>query len=454
MLNDFKKFIAENNLIKSGERILLAISGGIDSMVMTHLFMQLDNELGIAHCNFSLRSMESDKDEEMVRKFASKHNISFYTTRFETKAYAKNSGLSVQMAARELRYKWFEEIRNQNRYDTIALAHNLNDNIETIIMNLIRGTGITGLTGMRPVNNRIIRPLLYAKREEISAYCNRHGIIYREDKSNADTKYIRNKIRHLIIPVLKEINPSVESTLNETAEIFTGINEIVTDYISGLRKSVSESHEVLIKFNISLLKPYLHNKAVMFELFKPFSITSIPLNDLLNVIQGKTGGQLFTGTHRIIKNRKEIIVSKVEATEKVFRVIENFQGFSNVPGIVSARAVKITARFKIPAEPFIACFDSDKIIFPLIIRKWKAGDHLYPLVMKQKKKLSDYFIDNKYSRIDKENVLILESDGKIVWIIGDRIDNRFRITKSTKKALIIKARSTEHKAQSKDQCER
>jgi tRNA(Ile)-lysidine synthase len=439
MLIDFKKFIAENNLIKPGDRILLAVSGGIDSMVMTHLFLQLDYEIGLAHCNFFLRASESDKDEEMVRKFAAGHKIPFYSIRFETKAFAKNNGLSVQMAARELRYAWLEEIRKENRYNTIAVAHNLNDNIETLIINLTRGTGITGLTGMRPASNRIIRPLLFAKRRDITGYCNQHRIVFREDKSNADTKYTRNKIRHLVIPVLKEINPSIETTLNETAERFTGINEIVSNYISGLRERVSEQKGELITFNISLLKEHIHNKAVLFELFKPYGITNMVLKDLMKVIEGKTGGQIFTGTHRIIKNRKEIIVSHEDNGNETFNNIKNLTGLRKIPGIASALYVDITGKFEIPSDPFIACIDSEKVTFPLIIRKWKAGDHFYPLGMKQKKKLSDYFIDNKYSRLDKEKILILESAGKIIWIIGDRIDNRFRITKSTKKALIIKS---------------
>lgn len=439
MINEFKKFIAENNLIKPGDRILLAVSGGIDSMVMTHLFLQSGNKMGIAHCNFSLRARESDKDEEMVRKYASEHNIPFYSIRFETKAFAKKNGLSVQMAARELRYEWFEEIRKKNSYDAIAVAHNLNDNIETLIINLTRGTGLAGLTGMRPAGNRIIRPLLFATRQDITRYCKQHLIVFREDKSNEDTKYTRNKIRHLVIPVLKEINPSIETTLKETAERFTGINEIVSEYISGLREIVSKQKEEFITFNINMLKLHLHNKTVLFELFKPFGINNLQLNDLIKVINGKTGGQLFTGTHRIIKNRKELIVSHEDVGNETLYCIRNITGFRKVPEIASAGYVDITGKYEIPSDPFIACIDSEKVSFPLIIRKWKAGDYFYPLGMKQKKKLSNYFIDNKYSILDKENKLILESDGKIVWIIGDRIDNRFRITKSTKKALIIKS---------------
>ena len=312
MIDEFKKFIAENNLIKPGDKILLAVSGGIDSMVMAHLFYQQDFKIGIAHCNFSLRGEESDKDEELVRQFASKNSIPFYTIRFETKVFARKNKLSIQMAARDLRYKWFEEIRMKNGYTSIAVAHNLNDNIETLLMNLIRGTGLTGMAGMKPVSNRIIRPLLFASREDISVFRNKQKIVFREDKSNADTKYLRNKIRHLIIPILKDINPSIEITLNETAGRISGYNEIVSEYMLRLRESISEEKEQLITFNISQLKTYLHNKTVLFELFKPYGITNALLIDLVKVIEGKTGSQIITDSHRIIKNRKEIIVSNEE----------------------------------------------------------------------------------------------------------------------------------------------
>jgi tRNA(Ile)-lysidine synthase len=439
MLSKFKKFISENKLIKTDEKILLAVSGGIDSMVMAHLFLQAGYKIGIVHCNFSLRAIESDWDEDLVRKYAESHNIPFFTTLFETKAFAKKNGISVQMAARELRYTWFEEIRKKNKYDLVAVAHNLNDNIETLIINLTRGTGLAGLSGMRVISNRIIRPLLFATRKEISDYCSLNGIEYREDKSNADTKYIRNKIRHKVIPVLKEINPSIETTLNETAERFSGINEIVSEYIGKLREKISEESTDIITLNISLLRPHLHNKAILFELFRPFSITNVQLEDLLKVINGETGGQIFTGTHRIIKNRKEIIISSEESNEASSYLIRSIAGLKKVPGIESANYATITDIFDIPPDPSTACIDAEKLVFPLVVRKWKAGDYFYPLGMKQKKKLSDYFIDNKYSILDKENKLILESEGKIVWIIGERIDNRFKITRTTRKALTIKS---------------
>jgi tRNA(Ile)-lysidine synthase len=440
LLNEFNKFISDNRLVKPADKILLAVSGGIDSMVMAYLFHQQGYTTGLAHCNFSLRAGDSDKDEEIVRQFAEKHEIPFFTKRFETKSFAKKNRISVQMAARELRYNWFEYIREKHGYDYIAIAHNLNDNIETLLINLIRGTGLAGLAGMKPSVNRIIRPLLFASRQDIITFRDRNNIEFREDRSNADTKYIRNKIRHLVIPVLKEINPSIETTLNETAERFSGLNEIVSKYISRLRDNISEENDQLIVFNINLLKKHIDNRAIVFELFKPYGITSAILTDLLKIIQGKTGGQVITETHRIIKDRNEIIVSAGAIRDEVSYTIKGIGDFSEFPGISSAKNIRITESYEIPDEPYFACIDFQKVSFPMIIRKWKPGDHFYPLGMSQKKKLSDYFIDNKYSRFDKENIFILESDGKIVWIIGDRIDDRFKITSSTKKGLLIKSK--------------
>jgi tRNA(Ile)-lysidine synthase len=440
MTEAFKKFIADNNLISPGDLVLLAVSGGIDSMVMAHLFLQERYDVGIAHCNFSLRGRESDKDEEMVRQFAETNNITFHCKRFDTRSYARTNRISIQMAARDLRYKWFNELMKENGYTSIAIAHNLNDNIETLLINLTRGTGLAGLAGMKPVNNDIIRPLLFATRKEIQIYRDQNNVIFREDRSNADTKYIRNKIRHLVLPVLKEINSSIEITLNETAERFAGFNDIVSEYVMQLREQVSEEQEDLVTFNLGRLKKHLHNKVLLYELFKPYGITNPLITDLIKVIEGSTGGQIITESHRIIKNRNEIIISSVETVAETSYIIDGAEGFCVFPGISSARNVKITETYEIPSDPHIACIDSGKISFPLTIRKWKAGDYFYPLGMKQKKKLSDYFVDNKYSIFDKENIFILESDGQIVWLIGDRIDDRFKITPDTKKGLLIKAR--------------
>ncbi|MCU0460622.1 MAG: tRNA lysidine(34) synthetase TilS [Bacteroidales bacterium] len=440
MQNLFLKYIEENGLIRESDRILAAVSGGIDSMVMADLLLKSGYLSGVAHCNFGLRGKESDGDEEMVRKYASKHSIPFFSIRFNTKEYARKKGISIEMAARELRYDWFDKIRTKYCYDRIAVAHNLNDNIETLLLNLIRGTGIAGLSGMKPSAGFIIRPLLFATRLSIHEYCIENEIIYREDSTNTDTRFTRNKIRHKVLPAMKEINPSIESTLNETAERLGGVNDIISVFIAEARGLLFRERDRNIIVNIRMLEPYRNNKAVMFELFRPFGMTGSLLKDFQKVISGRTGGQLFTGTHRLLKNRNEIVITQNPTEDDRTFTIASVAGLKRSPLIESLKAVSIKKEFKINPDPEMAYLDRQKIVFPVIIRKWRSGDFFYPFGMNQKKKLSDYFIDKKLSRLQKEEIYIMESDGKIVWIIGERIDNRFRITKTTKKILLIKAK--------------
>ena len=439
MLREFKRYIADNNMLDKNSRVLLTVSGGVDSMVMAHLFRSAGIISGIAHCNFRLRGKESDLDENLVRQYAMENDMPFYSIRFDTKAYASKKGLSVQMAARELRYKWFEETRTRNGYDLIAVAHNLNDNIETLIINLTRGTGLSGLTGIRPVSNRIIRPLLFATRTEIEACCKKNSIVFREDKSNAETRYTRNKIRHLIIPVLKEINPAIEKTLSETIARLRGADEIVEGYIRGLRESLAVNNGDNLTFRTDLLENL--SKSILFELFSPFGLSGTQTDDLTDVIKGRTGGQLFTPSHRIIKDRNKIIVLSTEQVTSYTYRADNLEELKGIPIIQSAEVVTLTESFVIPEDTSIACLDSDEITYPIIIRKWKKGDFFFPLGMRHKKKLSDFFIDKKLSLPGKEKVMVLESEGRIVWVIGHRIDGRFRIKSSTIKALIIKSHS-------------
>ena len=443
MLEEFRNYIEENDLLKLSDRILLAVSGGIDSMVMSHLFLSIDAKIGIAHCNFNLRGPESDEDEAFVRRFALSHNIEFFSENFDTIGFATEKGISIQMAARELRYRWFEEIRLKNNFSCISVAHNLNDNVETFLLNLTRGSGIAGLTGMKPKHNSLIRPLLFASRNSIVEYSKLNSVDYREDRSNAETKYKRNKIRHVIVPLFKEINPSFETTIIETAERLNEINEIISGHISGIRDKVSNISNNSICFKICTLQGLSPMHTLLYELFRPYGIGKGQLDDLVNLINGKTGSQLITPDYRLVKNRKELVVSKKETDSETCFEILRVKDFIKFPDYISARIKKINEGFKIPATSNIACLDADKISFPMIIRKWKYGDSFYPLGMNQKKKLSDYFIDNKYSVFEKDYCWILESAGKIVWIINDRIDNRYRITHSTKKALIIKVRSSE-----------
>lgn len=438
MVEDFIKYSEEYSLFKGG-RVLLAVSGGIDSMVMAHIFSQTGIPASIAHCNFCLRGKESEGDEKMVRKFAVAHDYQFHSKRFDTKGFAVKNGISIQMAARELRYEWFEELRRKNGYESVAVAHNLNDNIETLLINLTRGTGITGLTGMKVSANMIIRPLLFATRKTIAEYSEANKVKFREDRSNAETKYTRNKIRHLVIPVLKEINPSVETTLNETAGRLAAIDLIVNYFTQQIRESAIREEADGFHVDIKKLVPFEDNATMLFELFSSFGMTGTGASDLKNIIAGTTGGQIFTQKFRFLRNRNEILITENKDDNYSARSAGSVAAIRRIPGILSARVVNRDSGFPIPDDSGIACLDPDKVKFPVTFRKWKAGDYFYPLGMKKRKKLSDYFIDRKLSRIEKENIVVMESGGELVWIIGERIDDRFRITGSTKKALIIKS---------------
>jgi len=443
MFEEFKSYIISNKLLRKNDRILLAVSGGIDSMVMSHLFIRLGTDTGIAHCNFSLRGVESDLDEELVKDFACKNGIPFYSIRFNTLEHASSNGISVQMAARELRYEWFEKTRFENSYRLTAVAHNLNDNIETMLINLTRGTGLTGLSGMRPSANMIIRPLLFASRQGIEKYCIENRVPFREDKSNAETKYTRNKIRHLVIPVLKEINPSVEVTLNETAARLAGIDEIVSEYIESIRSGASFKKGTTTIFNVENLKKHQKSRALIYELFSPYNVTDSVLTGLIRLISGGTGKQLYTKTHRILRNREEIIVTPLGTDYQENIEIACVEDFQRVPGIKSAIEIDVRPGYRISRRKYITCIDSDKIEYPLVIRGWKKGDLFYPLGMNNRKKLSDYFIDSKFSVMKKEKVLILESAEQIVWLIGERLDERFKVTPSTSRILKIELKISE-----------
>jgi len=437
LFEEFRTFARENKLFSENDRILLAVSGGIDSMVMLHLFSRTKSDIVVAHCNFRLRGNESDLDEELVRNYSAAKDIPFIPVSFNTSKYAAEKGISIQMAARELRYEWFEKKKAEQKCSLVAVAHNLNDNIETLLINLTRGTGLTGLTGMKPSSGGIIRPLLFATRTRIEEYCNDYSIPYREDKSNAETKYIRNKIRHLIIPVLREINPSVEETLNETAIRFAGLDLILSAHIHDIRSQLSSEKGRSVVFDSGKLSEYSGNKAMLFELFQPYGITEHLAGDLQKLIRARTGKQLFTSTHRILRNRYEIIVSPLGSNLNDHIHIESFEDLLNLPIIRSISVDVADENFRISRNPLIANIDRDLISLPLTVRRWKKGDYFHPLGMAGRKKLSDYFVDRKYSRLQKEEKLILESAGKIVWIIGERLDDRFRVTMSTTTILTI-----------------
>ncbi len=441
MLDDFLKNISELKLARQGDRIMAAVSGGIDSMVMADLLQKAGLLAGIAHCNFQLRGKESLLDEQLVRKLAEKTGVPCHTIRFDTRSHAKERGISIEMAARELRYEWFRTIREEEGYDAVAVAHNLNDNIETLILNLVRGTGIAGLTGMKPDAGNIIRPMLFATRKSIEEYQKKNKISFREDRTNADTIFIRNKIRHQVIPILREINPSVEFTINETACRLDGIYDFIADETTKIRKSIFREEGNKIIVNIIKLAPYINNRALLYELFRPYGVSGSLVKDIQSISKGRTGKQVFTGTFRILRNRGDIIICLQNENACGQYVAEGPADLRKCPHIASVRTVAAGKSLTIDPDPGSAFLDLHKICFPVTIRKWKDGDFFYPFGMNRRKKLSDFLTDIKLSRFDKEKVMILESAGQIAWIIGRRIDNRFRLTRTTKKALVLKARS-------------
>ena len=440
MIDRFIEYLTNKCQAGKEKKFLLAVSGGIDSMTMAYLFCKAGINAGIAHCNFNLRGKDSDMDEEHVRQYAEKNNCQFYVKRFDTQEYAASNNISTQMAARDLRYEWFENIRQEHGYHFIAIAHNLNDSIETMLLNLVRGTGIKGLTGIQPAAGEyIVRPLLFASRTEIENFASENNIMFREDKSNAETKYTRNKIRHLVLPLLREINPSIEKTLEDTIERMKETEQAVEDYVSVIKEKISKHDGNKTIFDVNQLKDFLSNKTILYELFKSFGLSGAQTNELSEIIAGQTGERIFTKSHTILKDRTNIIVSPPKNdNDSIFVQINNYSELEKTPFFESVISLPITSDYKIPVNKNIACLDEDEIKYPLIIRNWKEGDYFYPLGMKNKKKISDFLIDNHVSRFEKEKLLVLESDDKIVWVISHRIDNRFRIKPATQKVLVIK----------------
>ncbi len=367
-----------------------------------------------------------------------KHNIKLFKKSFDTSVYAIDKGLSTQMAARELRYEWFEEIRSANGFDIVATGHNLNDSIETILINLSRGTGINGLTGIKEKSGHIIRPLIFATREMIDEYAVKNAVEYREDSSNIQAKYTRNKIRHKIIPVLRQINPSVLHSIAETSEYLKSANSIYRQAIE-TKKDLLVRHtgsSAIIEINeIKKLEPL---EAWIYELFEEWGFGRGQINDIISVIDAPSGKQLFSDTHIITKDRDSIIISPEDPEERKEVIIRSTADFSRAGGPVEKASLIPVRNFVLIKDPGYACLDAGLIHYPLIIRNWKEGDYFYPLGMKGKKKVSDLLIDMKVPVPDKKNISVLEMDGEIIWVIGIRIDNRFRVSDSTEEVLLLK----------------
>jgi len=429
MIKSFNKFISDNKLLTKKSKILLTVSGGVDSVVMANIFKLCSYKCAIAHCNFKLRDKDSEKDEIFVKKLAENLNFPFYTISFDTENYACQNGISIQMAARDLRYEWFEQMRKQNNYDVIAIAHNKNDIAETFF--------IKGLTGIKAKTGNIVRPLLFAGRQEIEKYSNENNIDYREDASNNSLKYSRNRIRKNILPELKLINPNIEKTISETIIRFTDAEQIIANEIESKRKIIISKRNNLIYLDIIKLKNLNPLKYYLFEFLNVYGFNSSTIDDIISVLDKQSGKIFYSKKHSLVKDREYLIINRIEKAKNELIIGKDIISIEK-PIPLKLSYLENDNSFEIEKRSDVAYLDVDKIEFPLKIRKWQKGDRFMPFGMTNFKKLSDFFIDNKISIIEKQNTLILECNKNIVWIIGKRIDNRYKIKKKTKNVLIIK----------------
>ena len=435
MQQKFKTYNQKNDLFKQSDNILLAVSGGKDSMTMLHLFNACNLNFVVAHCNFNLRGAESDADEELVKSVCKKHKITFHSTRFNTKAYAKENGISRQMAARELRYNWFEELSEENGYQYIATAHHKNDVAETMLINLAKGTGLSGLHGIKNKSGKVIRPLLDFSKEEIEVYVQKNNVAYREDKSNSDNKYTRNAIRLDVIPLLEKINPNAIESLVQTANYINEAEQIVEEKVEDEFKYCTDFKDNKIYFDITKLKSLTALATQLYYFIKPYGFNAADVEDIMQSFEEQSGKQFMSKTHIIVKDRDCLILQEI--TENISDEI-TVNTLQELEQRLICKATKYAAKgYKPRKSPQYANLDYDKIKFPLTIRNWKEGDSFQPFGMKGKKKLSDFFIDNKVDVITKNQTKILTQNDKIIWVVGFRIDDNFKITETTQNVLLI-----------------
>ena len=431
MLTKFQYHIEQNFAQLKDKKLLLAVSGGVDSMVLLDLFYKLRFDICIVHCNFQLRGKESDADEMLVRETCQDSYIPYFIESFDTLEFAKENKLSIQLAARKLRYDWFQEIISLG-FDYVLTAHHLDDNVETFLINFTRGTGLEGLTGIPAQNGNIIRPLLPFSREEIENYALENKIQWREDSSNASDKYFRNKLRHNIVPTLKELNTGFLDSFQNTLHHLHQAESLVNDASKLVFEKVVEEKENQLEIHLKPLLEFQNYKAYLYQWLKEYGFSA--WNDIYDLVEAQSGKQVFSETHILLKDREKLILSERNEINKseVF-IIESIESKVNIP--LKLRFCKAVNIFETDSNCIFV--DENKIKFPLTIRKWQEGDYFYPSGMNGKKKLSKYFKDEKYSLLDKENQWLLCSEDQIIWVIGKRADNRFINRETTQNSIKI-----------------
>ena len=434
MLDLFSKYIDKELAFIKDKKLLVAISGGLDSVVLAHLCAQLQLNISLVHCNFNLRGNESDEDESFVLQLAEDLELEVFLESFETETYAQEHKISIQMAARELRYVWFEELASQLHYDYILTAHHADDNLETFLINLSRGTGLDGLVGIPEKNGKLVRPLLPFSREEIQIFAGKNQIKWREDSSNASTKYLRNKLRHDVIPKLKAVNPQFLQNFSKTQQHLRESKQFldsISEKIAG--KVVDRVDGDVRYFNIEKIKSFNHFKTVLYQLFKDCGFNQ--WNDIEELLDAQTGKHVLSKTHRLLKNREYLVLSNLpeDGRKATLKIFEGDESIETSLGTLTLEDVNAMGQ----SISQIVYVDKDLLKFPLTVRHWEKGDYFYPFGMQGKKKLSKFFKDEKYSALEKEKALVLCSKDNIVWVLNKRLDNRFKVTQDTQNILKI-----------------
>ncbi|TVQ18298.1 MAG: tRNA lysidine(34) synthetase TilS [Bacteroidetes bacterium] len=440
MIDRFLENIEKNKLFNANEKILLAVSGGMDSVVMAHLFHQAGFLFSLAHCNFQLRGEESDKDERFVEELARNFHVQCFTKSFDTLVYSDQQGISTQMAARELRYGWFEELRKTNGFSYISTGHHKDDHSETILINMVRGSGLTGLQGIRQKWGHVIRPLWDFTRKEIGQYCNEHDINFREDATNEQTKYVRNKIRHQVIPHLKEINPSFNDSMVKLSSIAEQTGELLHYLLEKEFELFVEKNDQKLRIEINRLQRLPCVSLVLYHLLNPYGFQGAVVDEIIGSLAGQPGKKFFSASHLCLRDREYLMVSPLEPKADFQQIpIDELAGeVSFAEGKLQLVLHEAFRMNQIKKEHNVAFLDADKLQFPLTLRAFKEGDYFYPFGMSGKKKLSDYFVDEKVALTDKQNKWLLCSGEDIVWVIGMRTDERYRISLPVCKVLEVK----------------
>lgn len=437
MIYTVRSFIEKKRLLANRDTVIVGLSGGADSVALLALLVKLDYSCVAAHCNFHLRGDESDRDALFAKSIAERYAVPFIQKDFDTVAYAKDNHLSIEMAARELRYTWFEQIREERGAAAIAVAHHRDDNVETLLLNLIRGSGIRGMSGMKPKNGAVIRPLLELSREEILNWLNEQELSYVEDITNLSDEYTRNFIRLRLLPLMEEVNAAAKVTIARTA---THLSEVETIYQSVIEKAREQLIDEESRISIAGLYAFPAPATILYELLKPYGFNRVVSAEVFGSLDKESGKTFYSPSYRMVKDRDCLLLGRIENEGRIEETYTFTPGEekNDLPIELNSDIIVLNERFQLIKDKRYAYFDLDKLTFPLTLRRWKPGDWFVPFGMSGKKKLSDYFADNKYSLPEKEKVWLLCTETAIIWIVGERADNRFRVEETTKNVLRIK----------------